>query len=306
MLLVAKSSCDKKQLEDRLSKGFNHIELQLTKEFLDEDICVEEYYEDMLDKRWDILSVHMPLIAGGQDVDLEFFSLPQYKKVFNNVCKLTQKCAEFYNHPVTIIIHSSFTLRIYELIPVLFDYIKALFSEIISEYPDITFSFENVFPINLKEDHIFLQNNVFLENSILVKYFNNYFNKNIFYSTLDICHLLGTLKVMELFKDEAKYQKFNFSIEDYFKSNVDTINNIHFNNIIGCGLDKMKHSATFNKENKEDIELIKYLLKLYKKYNYNCPLTLEIDEEDYENAILAKGARDLILEQIEALEKEAI
>lgn len=305
MLLVAKSSCSKKQLEDRYSKGFSHIELQLTKEFLEEDVRVEDFYKDILDPRWNILSVHMPLIAGGQDVDLEFFSLPKYRIVFKNVCKLTQKCAEYYNHPVSIIIHSSFTLRMYELIPVLFDYIKKLFSEVIFEYPDITFSFENVFPINLKDDHIFLQNNVFLENEILVKFFNNYFKKNIFFSTLDICHLLGTLNVMKIFEDEQKYKKFNFTIEDYFKSNLTTINNIHFNNIVGCGLDKMKHSAKFDKNKEEDVLLVKYLLSLYKKYNYTCPLTLEIDEEDYENAILAKEAKDLILEQLEILEEEA-
>jgi len=305
MLLVAKSSCDKKQLEDRYNKGFRYIELQLTKDFLEENISIDNYCAKVLNNKWDVLSVHMPLIAGGQDIDLEFFSLPKYKKVFKDVCALTQRCAEFYRHPVSIIIHSSFTLRMYELIPILFDYIKDLFSEIISSYPDITFSFENVFPINIKEDHIFLQNNVFLENAILVKYFNNYFNKNIFYSTLDICHLLGTLTVMEIFKDEEKYQKYRFSIEDYFKSNADTINNIHFNNIVDCGLDKMKHSAKFDRNNPEDIRLIKHLLNLYKKYNYNCPLTLEIDEEDYENAILAMEAKDLILEQLEILEKEA-
>lgn len=304
MLLVAKSSCDRKQLLDRLSKGFKYIELQLTKDFLDKNLNLEKYYQDILDPNWDILSVHMPLISGGQDIDLEFFSLPEYKEVFENTCELAEKCAEYYNHPVTIVIHSSFTLRMYELIPILFDYIKDLFSKIILKYPNITFSFENVFPINIKDDHIFLQNNVFLENPILVQYFNNYFGKQLFFSTLDICHLLGTLHVMELFKDESKYQKYNFTIEDYFKSNASTINNIHFNNIVGCGLDKMKHSAAFDKHSTKDIELVKYLLKMYKKYNYNCQITLEIDEINYENAILAKEAKDLILELLESLEKE--
>ena len=132
MLLVAKSSCDRKQLLDRLSKGFKHIELQLTKDFLDKNLNLEKYYQDILDPDWDILSVHMPLISGGQDIDLEFFSLPEYKEVFENTCELAEKCAEYYNHPVTIVIHSSFTLRMYELIPILFDYIKDLFSKIIS------------------------------------------------------------------------------------------------------------------------------------------------------------------------------
>ena len=85
MLLVAKSSCDRKQLLDRLSKGFKHIELQLTKDFLDKNLNLEKYYQDILDPNWDILSVHMPLISGGQDIDLEFFSLPEYKEVFENM-----------------------------------------------------------------------------------------------------------------------------------------------------------------------------------------------------------------------------
>ncbi len=298
MIITAKSNHKPEQLMDRVNKGFKEIELQLTNDFLIPNKDLNDYFKSVLNNSWDIISIHMPLISGQQDINLEFLTCEKYKPIFIEVCTLAQKCAEFYKHDVTIVLHNSFSLKMYELIPCLFNEVKKILEYCIAKFPNVTYSMENIFPINVKYDYIFLQNCSFLENVELAQYFNDFFNVKRFYTTLDICHALCTLKIMELYKSEPRYQKFLYTLESFFDGNKHLINNIHLNNIRNMGIEKGDHSAKFDKDNPNDTQLLCDILKLYKKYNLTCNITIEIDEANYDDAILAKECKDLINEQL--------
>lgn len=289
MKIVAKSNTELQQLNDRKKKGFKYLELQLTATFLSDDFDMNKCFKNILNHDWDILSIHMPLIPGGEDINLEYFSFPQYLKVFYKTCDMAQRCAEFYNHEVSIIIHSGFSIRMFNQIPGLFTFIKNLFSQCIQKYPQVTYSFENVCALNIRNDYIAFNNVVFDENAELAKHFNKILNTHKFYSTIDICHALINMKLFNNMSEEHKMKKFLVDLDFYFKQNKNNINNIHLNNFRNYGLDKMDHGADFSR--KEDEKLLDLILELYKKYKYSCPITLELDELDYNNAICAYGLK---------------
>lgn len=108
---------------------------------------------------------------------------------------------------------------------------------------------------------------------------NNICIKPVFFTTLDICHILHTLKFLDIFEKDNFINK--ISIEDFFYKNKDILNNVHFNNIKNWGLKDTEHAYFFDKSNEEDILFIKKILKLLKDLNLDIFITLEILEEDY-------------------------
>ncbi len=292
MRILAKSNTDLVQLNDRKEKGFKYLELQLTDTFLDNNFDINECYKNILRNDWDILNIHLPLIPGGEDINLEYFSYSPYLRVFYKTCELAQRCAIFYGHDVSIIIHSGFTVRMFNLIPQLLSYIENIFRDCISKYPNVTYSFENVCALNVRNEYIAFNSVVFNENAELANFFNKNLKVKKFYSTIDICHALINMKLFRHMSDEDKMKKFIVDLEYYFKENKDTINNIHLNNSRNYGLNKMDHGADFSKP--EDELLLNMILHYYKKYHYHCPVTLELDELDYNNAVCAFNLKQQI------------
>ena len=297
MKLVAKSSKELKQLNDRKERGFKHIELQLIEDFMNEDINVDEYIKDILSDDWTIETVHMPLVPDDIEINVEYLTYPKYRKIFSNCCRLSQKLAEYYNQDISIVIHAGISLELLKRMPILLESIVEVFNDEISKNPNITFSIENFLPFCVNKKGITLTTFCYFENVELAKYLNKVCNKKVFYTTLDICHMLSTIGTLELFQDIKECHKFIVEIEDFFKNNKTVINNIHLNNIRHLGVGKGKHGVSFDSNNVEDMHLLEYILDLYNKYEYKCNLVLEVIEDCYDLAILAEDLKHIIEEK---------
>lgn len=58
---------------------------------------------------------------------------------------------------------------------------------------------------------------------------------------------------------------------------------IHLANVGDNGYGKNNHGIGFIQG--KDLDLLYDIMKLYNKYEYNCPITIEVREEDYLNPI---------------------
>lgn len=281
MEILAKSLINKKQLDAKIKDGTNKIEIQLLEDFIDENISIRELFQETLKSNVVIYNVHAPL-TNEEDFNLEYFSQDLIKKIFLKCCELSQEYAYQYNREINIIVHNSFTLQMYKSIPLLLNEIISIFEKVIIKYPDVIISFENIIPFSLKKNFYgragFLKENVDLAN-----YFNNICSKPIFGTTLDICHALTTLKCFEMFKGEPMYDKYNLNMEYFFMANKDTINNIHLCNLKNIGLGYMEHGTSFDISEFSDFKILHHVIELYRKYEYNALMTLEVIEENYLN-----------------------
>ncbi|NMB44368.1 MAG: hypothetical protein GX995_09605, partial [Clostridiales bacterium] len=225
MEIVAKSIINKDHLDAKVKDETNKIEIQLLKDFFDDDNTVDKLFEETLKSDVVVYNVHAPLVDG-EDFNLEYFSQPEAKKIFIKCCELSQRYANHYKRNINIILHNGFNLNTYKNIPILLDEIVKIFEFIIEKYPNINITFENIIPFSLKDD-FYTRNGFITENVSIAKYFNKVCSKPIFRTTLDTCHMLTTLKYLEIFKDEPKFTDRNINIEYFFEANKDTINNIH-------------------------------------------------------------------------------
>lgn len=293
MKIVAKSGCSLRQLKDRQSKGFQYIELQLAKDFIDEKFDLERY-RHVMSSNWDVQGIHMPLVPDGDEFNLEYLGHSNYNSVFIRACKLAQACADYYKHPVMIVIHAGLPLNTLLKMPDTLSKITFVFKQALEYYPDITFSIENITAYVIRNDTVQFKQNSFAENVELAQYFNNVLGTNRMHTTLDICHYLMTQLAMQFILNIDRWSQTKRDLEFYFQKNQPTINNIHLNNLRELGISKMNHGASFDESNDKDMALLNEIFELYKKYNYHCNLTLEVDEIDYENVLYAPKLKELI------------
>lgn len=112
---------------------------------------------------------------------------------------------------------------------------------------------------------------------------------------LDICHLTTTMRINKI---QNPYSK--FSLDDYIKSYSKTLGLVHLNNCTNLGEILKHHSQPFSPDNESDLELLKSFFTSMKKYNVNCPISLEINEVNY----LTQLNVELTIKSIETIFKQ--
>ena len=85
-----------------------------------------------------------------------------------------------------------------------------------------------------------------------------------------------------------------YTIEDYFQQNQKYCDLIHLAKKVGHGMTNETHGQPMSKEDKQ---LLTNYMNLYKKYDYSCPIVLEVKETDY---LKCNGYRDTkeLLEEV--------
>ena len=296
MNLVAKCIIDKEEIQHKVDLGFKKLEIQLYGEtFIDGDL--DELIKISISKNYDIVNVHMPLRAGFcDDFNIEFLTYPFAYELFMKACRYSQMIADEYNHDINIIIHNGMDIERYKFCPVLLDKIVEIFDYALDVFPNISFSIENITPAQFYEPYkrFFTWSGFLYDNVALANYLNEKCIRPCFYTTLDTCHAMHSLKVIDLFKNEPFY--IGESLEKFFKENSETCNNIHLCNLTNWGYGFLEHGSAFNKNKPEDIEVLSNILKYYKKYTPNATLTLEVCEENYLNCVNLQLTRDAVME----------
>lgn len=284
MTVNAKSSLNYNQIIDRIQKGTQNIEIQLLDDFIDNP--QKEIDEKILDliksKKCDIQVIHMPLCLNN-DYEIE---KKETKKVLEKVCQFAQNIAILEEHFVLIVVHIAdavLNLANYNML----NRLKNLVISCLDTYDKVELAFENTTNIELKDGNINFENPVIIRDNHFI-FSNIEFAKFVNHErcgvVLDTCHLLMTKNLfenLEKFLDcKLNSQKI---FKEAFKEAAPYIKLIHLNYAKKHGYEEL-HSLPFLKKDKKSIKYLNYLMKLYKKYNYNCMITLEINEENFVDA----------------------
>lgn len=283
MKIIAKSAPVRENILAKL-RTCKNIEIQL----LDHITCVDQiydYYKECVSVEGaDYICVHTPLIrqycSDLECVDDDIV----YYDILYSYC-LALRLAVKQNHTVKLIVHTDISMYKLNLLANrrirLCLTILRLCKEILYDN-HIELVIENVTPVHFdKETGEFTEfrNGVYFEAPEFVRWLRYEFGETDYYdhigTVLDICHAITTIRVEQLLSTYDKDIVQVKTLEDFFIANKGFCKLIHLNDVINLGLRKGEHGSVCTDET------LKLFGELYKKYNYDADITLEVDEPDY-------------------------
>ena len=199
--------------------------------------------------------------------------------------------------PVGVVsVHSEMNLSNLQSLNIWVNIVKYV-GEILNKYPYTSLCIENVSPIRCtQKENIALCDNFLFDNVEIVKELRKELNTTRIYTVLDTCHAMLTEKYLKSIYFALGKTCPDYSLNRFFMENKDYIGLIHLSDYKGNGYDKGNHGIPFNDFTKGKLN---YILWLYQKYEYTCPITLEVCEKDYLVCDGYKKTKELIKEIIE-------
>lgn len=287
MQIYGKSALTNKQMRIRKEMGFDKFELQLLGEMIGNDgkiLPAKEVYDLKTISQYDIRAVHAPLVNGG-DINLEYMVFGEKSKLLEECFYIAEYMAVEKQRDIILIVHTGTTVDILKQLGNIWNQLIVAIGLMLSKYPHVHLAIENIIPFrNIKYHNIQASNNFKFDNVQMAKEINEALDTNRVGTVLDTCHVLMTQRyvkaIYDIINDNEKYPMEDLSMEMYFKNNAETCKLIHLSGMDSNGIESPDHGAPFVKESPEKMEQLKEIVKMYKKYNYQCPVTLEVGEID--------------------------
>lgn len=283
--IYAKAALQHDQIDAKKSIGCNGIEIQLLGELIDGFLGHYKNIEDAFDMESlidePVSVVHAPILSGVGDMTIEQMCDMGDCKLFYETCRLANMFGERQNKMITVVVHSETFMGFIQGLGDTLDRIVSHTLTALKAYPYIKIGIENVSPLRGigKGGSLHLANNFKFDNVDLAKYLRENLPTKRVGTVLDTCHAMLAKKYIDcLYKEVGDREPEDLSMEAYFKENQETIFLIHLCDIHGSGYGKGRHGVPFTLETASKCRDI---LRLYKKYNYNCPITLEVEETDF-------------------------
>ena len=254
------------------------MEIQLLADFLKEDYDLDQAMEMVKTYQPHINVLHSPL-AYGEDTDLAKIEEEETFKAADRTCQLAERLANYYGKRMPVVFHFGGDIDEFKTQKTRHEAFLAAIKKLYQAYPSVDFYFENVtvfiFSKHPKNPRLRYRDADAKTAPQLVRWLREVFEGSTrFYSVLDTCHALMTVRLIQTVGGEA-------SLEDFFKENSGVCGLIHLANARNYGVGP-DHGTPFLAE---DQALLDEILNLYKNYGFDCPLTLEINEPDYERYI---------------------
>lgn len=277
--IYAKSSFKISNMKCKKRLGSNGIEIQLIEELKENRGKGIRDFLPMEEAEWyDIRAVHCPLIDDKclliEDIviDSEYF-------LFERVCEIANYYGKKYDKMIIVVIHSETTLdnlRKYDLI---WTVLKQRLELLLEAYPYIKIGIENVTPCVFDVDapDFRFANNFGFDNVAIVKCLRDEMKTMRIGTVLDTCHAgMTEYYTREIF--DAIDKPYYFSIKNFFNMNKDVCFLIHLSWFNNGGFMPGDHGVPFNETT---LFIFQTIMEFYKNFNYTCPITLEVAEEDY-------------------------
>lgn len=262
----------------------NTIELQLLEHFTRNNYYSSSQVTDILNVLKKIpeavvYNVHTP-ITGIYECKIDYTQSVINMWDLEMTVTLAEEIAQLQGHVVSVIVHC-------ELSELEFDDNKKHINDIVNNvlrllktFPDVNIYIENVTPFyKLGDKGIVFRNGNYFENCHLVDRIYSSCNESDssrVKTVLDICHAKTVIAIEKMLKKESGLQDYKvISLDDYFLENVPYIGLIHLNDVKNLGVVPNEHGTVPSDDD------LRIFVDLYKKYNYNCDVTLEVNEENY-------------------------
>lgn len=295
--IYAKASLNKEEILEKIKCGCDGLEYNLKADFLEKGDCFETNYENELFTMYNVEVVHVPFYEDGNVMNMEHVFQQEDVSPIRNVFRLAQYCAEIWKHQVIVVLHTSLSYYDFMGFELFRKRLEDILHQFFMEYPMTDLAIENVVPMEYKEnkkESLRFCNGIFTDHTDIVRYLRDKFGDRVG-SVLDICHAAMTEKYMNVLLAAADFlpqgnlpEQLDYSMEHYFRMNQGICKLIHFNDFVGNGYAE-NHGTVFREQEKVDA-----LLKLYKRYAYDCPLTLEIRETDYRDCVNYRKTKEML------------
>lgn len=284
--ILAKAAFNKEQMDAKMEAGCDGIELQLLKEsFVERPGNRWKSFKSVYDidglKDYPVKAIHSPLFKGYGDITIETMMNNNDILVLQEMFRLAEMYAERQNIDyVTLVIHSEQLIDTMYDVGGIYNKIRSTFNLLFEQYDHVRVGIENVTPIRSIEDGIIsLCNNYRFDNVVITKKLREELKTDRVGTILDTCHAMISKQYIDMIHSMLEdVEADDLSLNNYFEANKDTIYHLHFCDMKGCGFGKGKHGIPFNSETKDRA---KEIIELYNRYNYKCPLCLEVDETDF-------------------------
>ena len=295
--IYAKASLDIGEIQEKICCGCDAIEVNLEEDFLQHGSDFLGYYGKEVLSMKEIYAVHVPFNQDNEMLNLEWVFGRKDISVLRNVFALAQYCGQLWKHRVVVVIHSCMAMYDFQQFELLQESIVDGLKRLFNQCDMVDLAIENTVLLELGRAKQFrprLCNGIYSDTCELVEWLRGYFGERVG-SVLDICHARMTEKYLKLLLEAADVGQIfsedvlkNINMEYFFDVNQRICKLIHFNNMQGNGYVK-NHGVSF-----KNLYEVNKLLELYEKYQYRCPLTLEIREDDYLNCVNYKRTKKLI------------
>jgi hypothetical protein len=264
------------QVKDRtMKKGIKDLEIQLLKNI--HNMPEYEIKKILRETEANINIIHLRLYDG-DSVNFSDFSLPleeYFDKIYTGFI-FAQKVADIQNNGrIGVVLHLDTGIKDTQ------NFMKNMIfmgriKNLLENFPSTEILIENVMLVeengykNAPEG----KGGCFYEPCAVAKMLNSYFKTDKFKTVLDICHAMSSIRISkELFNR-------NDTLDDFFREYKDTIGLIHLAWCEKYGYDN-DHGLPFDKSR---ADILKEIMDLYDKYQYDCQITLEVYEDDFNDA----------------------
>lgn len=276
MQIIAKSAFDESQINAKLDAGCDGIEIRLLDDFFtnigERSKSCASVLTHLPIGKYKVTAVHTPLLKS--DVTLEDY-------LFKNTDALYQ-IYDFANYlgkkqdkSLILILHMNSSSD--DILGNGAMWLKVLdvFGDLLRRGSFVDIAIENVTPVRNHMGHLTLCNNFEFDNVRVVKALREKLKTDRIGTVLDICNAKMSIEYLHDIYAKLGLQESACSLRDYFMLNGPVVKLIHFADYIGSGYGPNQHGTVPNTDATNEF------VKLYEQYNYTCPVTIEVYEDDY-------------------------
>lgn len=249
------------------------IELQLLKSFIDDSNSISDWFDYLTQSSNSQIQVlHSPLHRG-DDVDWDDLLDPEILAIVERTCELGERLANHYQRPMPVVFHFGGNVEKIKRCPLIKQAYLDFIEHLLTSYPNVVFLLENVVIVDdnqVRGCRRYREADVRTVVDFVLWLREQFETTDRFYSVLDTCHALMSIRLLKAIGFEVTW-------DEFFEAHQPTCGLIHLANGRGFGFG-LDHGTPFTSE---DGELLQELLNLYDHYEFNCPVTLELREENY-------------------------
>ena len=285
MEIYAKAALDARQIEVKQHIGCDGIEIQLLGELLEKNPSgmyreAEETWNLSDFDRVPVKAVHAPLVSSF-DLTLEKMTSTGLfpPTILYNACKVAEHFGRRNSGEIPVVVHTELAVDDDFTATGMYSEIRTMIDRALKTYPHVIICIENVTPLRgMSKCGLSLSNNFAGDNVFLVKALLKDLKTDRIGTVFDTCHAMIAAKYVNALCRGVGVLAPDLSLEHFIMTNRGVCKLIHLAGMKGSGYGGDNHGIPFSEQNEE---LCREILDLYQKYEYNCPVTLEVSEADY-------------------------